>query len=74
MTFGSQLAQVGVSIFKIQKWMGRSDPRMTMKHYAHLSPEYDEDINRIPGFAPAKEQAGRLDDQTRRASAQSRVL
>ena len=47
-TFGSQLAQAGVSIFKIQKWMGHSDPRITMEHYAHLSPEYDEDINRFP--------------------------
>ena len=47
-TFGSQLAQAGVSIFKIQKWMGHSDPRMTMEHHAHLSPEYDEDINRFP--------------------------
>ena len=37
-----------VSIFKIQNWMGHSDPRITMEHYAHLSPEYDEDINRFP--------------------------
>ena len=28
--------------------MGHSDPRITMEHYAHLSPEYDEDINRFP--------------------------
>ena len=37
-----------MSIFNIQKWMGHSDPRMTMEHYAHLSPEYDEDINGAP--------------------------
>ena len=44
----SLIAQAGVNIFNIQKWMGHSDPRITMEHYAHLSPEYDEDINRFP--------------------------
>ena len=43
-----KLAQVGVSIFKIQKWMGHADPSIAMEHYAHLSPDYDEDINRFP--------------------------
>lgn len=46
-TFGSELARQGVSLLKISKWMGHSDPRVTVQHYAHLSPEFDEDINKI---------------------------
>ncbi len=42
-TFGSQLAQAGVSLYKIQKWMGHSDFNTT-QIYAHLQ-AYDEGIN-----------------------------
>ena len=52
-TFGSELARQGVSLLKIQKWMGHSDPRITMQHYAHLSPTFDEDINKIGKLKPA---------------------
>jgi len=44
-TFGSVLADKGVSIYKIMKWMGHADIRTTQV-YAHLQ-EYDEDINRM---------------------------
>ena len=66
--FGSQLAQAGVSIFKIQKWLGHSDPRMTMEHYAHLSPEYDEDINRFPVGVEGGVSSGRWVEKSRKAS------
>lgn len=46
-TFGSQLAMAGTPLFKIQKWMGHEDPKITTKHYAHLLPQRDEDINRF---------------------------
>ena len=46
-TFGSLLAQGGASLFKIQTWLGHSDPRITMEHYAHLQPGFDEDINKL---------------------------
>jgi len=51
-TFGSELAKQGVSLLKIQKWLGHSDPRITVQHYAHLSPEFDEDINKIGALVP----------------------
>jgi len=38
-TFGSRLAEQGVSIYKIQKWMGYSDVRTT-QIYAHLQDSY----------------------------------
>jgi len=37
-TFGSQLAQKGVSLFKISSLMGNS-PEICRRHYAHLVPE-----------------------------------
>lgn len=43
-TFGSLLAQQGVSLFKISKWMGHSSVLVTQRHYAHLQ-TYDSDIN-----------------------------
>jgi len=46
-TFGSQLARKNVSLAKIQKWMGHSTPQTTMRHYAHLLPHYDSDIEKI---------------------------
>jgi len=42
-TFGSTLAGAGVSIYKIQKWMGHSSVATTQV-YAHLQ-DYDADIN-----------------------------
>jgi len=42
-TFGSTLAAAGVSIYKIQKWMGHSSVATTQV-YAHLQ-DYDADIN-----------------------------
>lgn len=47
-TLGSHLAIKGVSLLKIAKWYGHSDPKITYKHYAHLAPETsDSDINRF---------------------------
>ena len=46
-TFCSQLAMHGTSLLKIQVWAGHSDPRITKDHYAHLSPEYDEEIEGV---------------------------
>jgi len=44
-TFASQLAIAGVSLFKIQTWLGHSDPKTTLI-YSHLCPE-DSDIDRF---------------------------
>jgi len=47
-TFASLLAQDGVSIYKIQRYMGHSDVRTTTNAYAALSPEsLQDDINRV---------------------------
>lgn len=40
-TFASQLALAGVSLYKIQNWLGHSDPKTTMI-YAHLQAQDDE--------------------------------
>lgn len=40
-TFASQLAKAGVSLYKIQQWLGHSDPKTTMI-YAHLQAQDDE--------------------------------
>ena len=44
-TFGSLLAQQGVSLYKIGKWMGHSHTRVT-ELYAHLQAQ-DDDIERL---------------------------
>ena len=45
-TLASHMAMKGVSLLKIAKWYGHSDPKITFKHYAHLAPESsDSDIN-----------------------------
>ena len=44
-TFASQLAIAGVSLYKISKWLGHSDTKVT-QIYAHLQ-THDEDINRF---------------------------
>jgi len=46
-TFCSHLAMSGVSLLKIQVWAGHSDPRITQEHYAHLTPQYDPQIEQI---------------------------
>lgn len=43
-TFGSLLAQKGVSLLKICKWMGHDKPETTIRHYATLAPGYDKDV------------------------------
>ena len=45
-TFASQLAQKGVSLYKISKWLGHSDISTT-QIYAHFAPIYDGDIERL---------------------------
>lgn len=45
-TFGSLLAQKGVSLFKIAKWMGHSSVTVTERHYASLQ-DYDAEIDMI---------------------------
>jgi len=45
-TFGSLLAQAGVSIFKIASWMGNSVEVCT-RHYAAMRPDHDEDIEKL---------------------------
>lgn len=45
-TFASWAATKGVSIYKIQKWLGHSSVQITTDIYAHLQ-NYDEDIDRF---------------------------
>ncbi len=45
-SFGSALAQKGVSLYKIARWMGHSSVNVTAAHYAALQ-GYDEEINRL---------------------------
>ena len=46
-TFGSILAQEGVSILKIAKFLGHTGSAIAFKHYAYLQPQFDEDIHKI---------------------------
>jgi len=46
-TFASRLAMRGVSLLKIAKWLGHSDPRITFQTYAHLAPSSDKEINKL---------------------------
>lgn len=45
-TFASRLAQQGVSLYKISKWLGHSDIKVT-QIYAHFAPVYDNDIEKL---------------------------
>jgi len=47
-TFGSLLAQEGVSLDKISAWMGNS-PEICRRHYAEFVPRdaHDEDIEKL---------------------------
>ena len=42
-TFASTLVQSGVSLFKVQAWLGHNDPETT-QIYAHLQ-GYDREVN-----------------------------
>lgn len=52
-TFGAQLAQGGVSLYKIGQWLGHADPKTTLV-YAHLQP-VDRDIEK---FGNSRHNAG----------------
>jgi len=43
-TFGSLLAQKGVSLNKIARRMGRGQVQTTVRHYATLAPGYNKDV------------------------------
>ncbi len=45
-TFASRLAQEGISLYKISKWLGHADFKTT-QIYAHFAPIYDEDIEKL---------------------------
>jgi integrase len=46
-SFASQLTMTGAPQRAVQKYLGHSDPKMTMR-YSHLSPEADQDyVNRL---------------------------
>ena len=46
-SFASQLVIAGASIYKVQKLLGHQDVKTTMRH-AHLSPEAQADVVRLP--------------------------
>jgi len=46
-TFASHLVQNNVQILKVSKWLGHSNVLVTQQHYAHLSPQYDTDIEKL---------------------------
>ncbi|MBB6431383.1 tyrosine-type recombinase/integrase [Algisphaera agarilytica] len=50
-TFGSQLAQNGVSLFKVSSLMGNS-PEICRRHYASLAPETMLSEIEFPGLSP----------------------
>lgn len=56
-TYGSLLAQNGISMRSLQELLGHSDQRITVQHYAHVSPERiaDEVIEHLPSFSSAPE-------------------
>lgn len=45
-TFASRLAQEGISLYKICKWLGHADFKTT-QIYAHFAPIYDGDIEKL---------------------------
>lgn len=46
-TFCSHLIMKGVSITKVAKWAGHSDPRITYQTYSHLAPKADDEIEKL---------------------------
>jgi integrase len=63
-TCGSRLVQRGVSIYKVQKWLGHSDIRQT-ERYAHLAPNSLDDAVQVLEPPPA-DHVTRLDDYRKR--------
>lgn len=55
-TFASRLAQQGVSLYKICKWLGHADFKTT-QIYAHFAPVYDNDIEKLT-IIPAESPVG----------------
>lgn len=45
-TFASRLAQEGISLYKICKWLGHADFKTT-QIYAHFAPIYDQGIEKL---------------------------
>ena len=56
-TYGSALAQNGVSLQVIAEALGHADTRITSRHYAHLMPSYVADTIRanLPDFGKFEE-------------------
>lgn len=50
-TFASRLAQEGISLYKICKWLGHADFKTT-QIYAHFAPVYDQDIEKLTILEP----------------------
>lgn len=63
-TCGSRLVQRGVSIYKVQKWLGHSDIRQT-ERYAHLAPNSLDDVVTVLEPPPA-DQVTNLADYRKR--------
>jgi integrase len=58
-TFASYMLGKGVPVFKVARWLGHADSRITEQVYAHLL-TYDEDINvlkLVPSPVPEPTQA-----------------
>ena len=57
-SFASHLVMGGASLQVVAGAMGHTSTAMTQKHYAHLSPSYEDEQIRAAmpafGFAPAK--------------------
>ena len=47
-SFASNLVSAGVSLYKVSKWLG-DDPDVTTRHYGHLSPERDAEVEKMVG-------------------------
>jgi len=45
-TFASRAVQAGVPIYKVAQWLGHKHVATT-EIYAHLSPDFDEDIEKV---------------------------
>jgi integrase len=46
-TAASWMAQSGVPMFEISKYLGHSDTRITERRYAHLSPDYLRSASKV---------------------------
>ena len=52
-TFGTLLAQAGVSSLLIQNWMGHTDPTVTREHYIGLPEETKKHLRGLQRVLPA---------------------